>query len=63
MNEQVVRKIIQAKLKIGTSILNKMPQSLKETSNLFLRILAEELPSVPKTDKKTSNSLKNISID
>ncbi|HEK9101654.1 DUF3926 domain-containing protein [Bacillus pfraonensis] len=64
MREELLRKIIQTKLKVGMYIINELPTPIQQSAKKALSILQEELSScMQETAKPTKSNLKNITIE
>ena len=60
MHEELLRKIIRTKIKVGMHILEELPAPIQQSAKQMLNILQEELSSYPKEQGHHKNNLKNI---
>lgn len=64
MHEELLREIIQTKLKVGMYIINELPTPIQQSAKKALSILQKELSScMQETAKPTTSNLKNITIE
>ncbi|MBY7114645.1 DUF3926 domain-containing protein [Bacillus sp. 17RED48] len=48
MHEELLRKVIRTKIKIGMNILEEFPTPIQQSAKQILNILQEELAAYPK---------------
>ncbi|MGH0780486.1 DUF3926 domain-containing protein [Bacillus cereus] len=63
MHEELLRKIIRTKIKVGMHILEGLPAPIQQSAKQMLNILQEELSSYPKEQEYRKNNFKNIIIE
>ncbi|KYZ68742.1 DUF3926 domain-containing protein [Bacillus sp. GZT] len=63
MHEELLRKIIRTKIKVGMHILEGLPAPIQQSAKQMLNILQEELSSYPKEQEHHKNNFKNIIIE
>jgi hypothetical protein len=64
MREELLREMIQTKLKVGMYIINELPTPIQQSAKKVLNILQEELSScMQETTHSTTSNLKNITIE
>ncbi|HHL3299615.1 DUF3926 domain-containing protein [Bacillus cereus group sp. Bce001] len=63
MHEELLRKIICTKIKVGMHILEELPAPIQQSAKQMLNILQEELSSYPNEQGHHKNNLKNIIIE
>ncbi|HHB1767668.1 TPA: DUF3926 domain-containing protein [Bacillus cereus] len=63
MHEELLRKIIHTKIKVGMHILEELPAPIQQSAKQMLNILQEELSSYPNEQGHHKNNLKNIIIE
>lgn len=50
MREELLRKVIHAKIKVGMNILKELPAPIQQSAKQMLNILQEELAAYPKNE-------------
>ena len=63
MHEELLRKIIRTKIKVGMHILEELPAPIQQSAKQILNILQEELAAYPKEREHHDVNLKNIIIE
>ncbi|MEC2257137.1 DUF3926 domain-containing protein [Bacillus thuringiensis] len=63
MHEELLRKVIRTKVKVGMHILEELPNPIQQSAKQILNILQEELAAYPKEREHYENNLKNIIIE
>ncbi|MCC2462860.1 DUF3926 domain-containing protein [Bacillus mobilis] len=63
MREELLRKIIHAKIKVGMHILKELPAPIQQSAKQMLNILQEELAAYPKEQEHHEDNLKSIIIE
>ncbi|HDR7782614.1 MULTISPECIES: DUF3926 domain-containing protein [Bacillus] len=63
MHEELLRKVIRTKIKIGMNILEEFPTPIQQSAKQILNILQEELAAYPKEQEHQENNLKSIIIE
>ncbi|OAJ99631.1 hypothetical protein A6280_19715 [Bacillus wiedmannii] len=63
MHEELLRKVICTKIKIGMNILEEFPTPIQQSAKQILNILQEELAAYPKEQEHQENNLKSIIIE
>ena len=63
MHEELIRKVIRTKIKMGIHILEELPAPIQQSAKQILNILQEELAAYPKEQGHHKNNLKNIIIE
>lgn len=63
MHEELIRKVIRTKIKMGMHILEELPAPIQQSAKQILNILQEELVAYPKEQGHHKNNLKNIIIE
>lgn len=63
MHEELLRRVIRTKLKVGMHILEELPNPIQQSAKQILNILQEELAAYPKEREHYENNLKNIIIE
>ncbi|MFE7377846.1 DUF3926 domain-containing protein [Bacillus cereus] len=63
MHEELLRRIIRTKVKVGMHILEELPNPIQQSAKQILNILQEELAAYPKEREHYENNLKNIIIE
>lgn len=63
MHEELLRRIIRTKVKVGMHILEELPNPIQQSAKQILNILQEELAAYPKEREHHENNLKNIIIE
>ncbi|MGG0124829.1 DUF3926 domain-containing protein [Bacillus paranthracis] len=63
MHEELIRKVIRTKIKIGMHILEELPAPIQQSAKQILNILQEELSSYAPEQPQHNNNLKSIVIE
>ncbi|HDR6310627.1 TPA: DUF3926 domain-containing protein [Bacillus cereus] len=63
MREELLRKVIHAKIKVGMNILEDLPAPIQQSAKQMLNILQEELAAYPKKREHHEDNLKSIIIE
>lgn len=63
MREELLRKVIRTKIKIGMNILEELPAPIQQSAKQMLNILQEELAAYPKEQEYHEDNLKSIIIE
>ncbi|HDR4561501.1 DUF3926 domain-containing protein [Bacillus cereus] len=63
MREELLRKVIHAKIKVGMNILKELPAPIQQSAKQMLNILQEELAAYPKKREHHEDNLKSIIIE
>lgn len=63
MREELLRKIIHTKIKVGMNILEELPAPIQQSAKHMLNILQEELAAYPKEQEHHKDNLKSIIIE
>ncbi|AEA13984.1 MULTISPECIES: DUF3926 domain-containing protein [Bacillus] len=63
MHEELLRRVIRTKVKVGMHILEELPNPIQQSAKQILNILQEELAAYPKEREHHENNLKNIIIE
>ncbi|MGN4447871.1 DUF3926 domain-containing protein [Bacillus cereus group sp. MYBK79-1] len=63
MHEELIRKVIRTKIKVGMNILEELPAPIQQSAKQILNILQEELATYPKEQGHHEDTLKNIIIE
>ncbi|MDA1678432.1 MULTISPECIES: DUF3926 domain-containing protein [unclassified Bacillus cereus group] len=63
MREELLRKIIHTKIKVGMNILEELPAPIQQSAKQMLNILQEELAAYPKEQEHHEDNLKSIVIE
>ncbi len=63
MHEELLRKVIRTKIKVGMHILEELPTPIQQSAKQMLNILQEELASYPKEQGNHEDNLKSIIIE
>ncbi|MGE7890950.1 DUF3926 domain-containing protein [Bacillus cereus] len=63
MHEELLRRVIRTKVKVGMHILEELPNPVQQSAKQILNILQEELAAYPKEREHYENNLKNIIIE
>lgn len=63
MHEELLRRVIRTKVKVGMHILEELPNPIRQSAKQILNILQEELAAYPKEREHYENNLKNIIIE
>ncbi|EOO23711.1 hypothetical protein ICM_05125 [Bacillus cereus BAG1X2-3] len=63
MHEELLRRVIRTKVKVGMHILEELPNPIQQSAKQILNILREELAAYPKEREHHENNLKNIIIE
>ncbi|MGG5806610.1 DUF3926 domain-containing protein [Bacillus mycoides] len=63
MHDELLRKIIRTKIKIGMRILEELPNPIQQSAKHALNILQEELSSYAEEQPQPEINLKSIIIE
>jgi hypothetical protein len=63
MHEELLRRIIRTKIKVGMRILEELPNPIQQSAKQALNILQEELATYPKEQEHPESNLKSIIIE
>ncbi|WP_342717002.1 DUF3926 domain-containing protein [Bacillus paramycoides] len=63
MREELLRKVIHAKIKVGMNILEELPAPIQQSAKQMLNILQEELAAYPKEREHHEDNVKSIIIE
>ncbi|BCD21405.1 MULTISPECIES: DUF3926 domain-containing protein [Bacillus] len=63
MHEELLRKVIRTKIKVGMHILEELPAPIQQSAKQILNILQEELAAYPKEQGHREDNLKSIIIE
>ncbi len=63
MHEELLRRVIRTKVKVGMHILEELPNPIQQSAKQILNILQEELTAYPKERDHHEVNLKNIIIE
>ncbi|MGH0430209.1 DUF3926 domain-containing protein [Bacillus hominis] len=63
MHEELLRKVIRTKIKVGMHILEELPNPIQQSAKQMLNILQEELAAYPKEQAYPGDNLKSIMIE
>ncbi|WP_242268736.1 DUF3926 domain-containing protein [Bacillus cereus group sp. BfR-BA-01352] len=63
MHEELLRKVIRTKIKVGMHILEELPAPIRQSAKQMLNILQEELSSYATEQPQHNSSLKSIVIE
>ncbi|WP_088349441.1 DUF3926 domain-containing protein [Bacillus cereus] len=63
MHEELLRRVIRTKVKVGMHILEKLPNPIQQSAKQILNILQEELAAYTKEREHHEVNLKNIIIE
>lgn len=63
MHEELIRKVIRTKIKMGMHILEELPTPIQQQAQQILNILQEKLAAYPKEQGHHKNNFKNIIIE
>ncbi|EDZ58810.1 MULTISPECIES: DUF3926 domain-containing protein [Bacillus cereus group] len=63
MHEELLRKIIRTKIKVGMHILEELPTPIQQQTQQVLNILQEELSSYAPEQPQHNSNLKSIVIE
>ena len=63
MHEEILRKVIRTKVRVGMRILEELPTPIQQSAKQMLSILQEELAAYPKERDHHEVNLKNIIIE
>ena len=63
MHEELLRKVIRTKIKVGMNILEELPPPIQQSAKKILNILQEELAAYPKEQEHHKDNLKSIIIE
>lgn len=63
MHEELLRKVIRTKIKVGMNILEELPPPIQQSAKQILNILQEELAAYPEEQEHHEDNLKSIIIE
>lgn len=63
MHEELLRKVIHAKIKVGMNILEELPVPIQQSAKQMLNILQEELAAYVAEQPQPESNLKSIIIE
>ncbi|MED1410490.1 MULTISPECIES: DUF3926 domain-containing protein [Bacillus] len=63
MHDELLRRIIRTKLKVGMRILEELPNPIQQSAKQTLNILQEELSSYTEEQPHPEGNLKSIIIE
>ncbi|MDZ4535037.1 DUF3926 domain-containing protein [Bacillus cereus] len=63
MHEELLRRVIRTKVKVGLHILEELPNPIQQSAKQILNILQEELAAYLKEREHHEVNLKNIIIE
>ncbi|OFD49142.1 DUF3926 domain-containing protein [Bacillus mycoides] len=63
MHDELLRKVIRTKIKVGMLILEELPNPIQQSAKQALNILQEELAAYPKEQEHPEDNLKSIMIE
>ncbi|ANC17536.1 hypothetical protein WR52_01700 [Bacillus cereus] len=63
MHEELLRRVIRTKVKVGMHILEELPNPIQQSAKQILNILQEELAAYTKERDHHEVNLKNIIIE
>ncbi|MFP3379106.1 DUF3926 domain-containing protein [Bacillus sp. SIMBA_069] len=63
MHEELLRKVIRTKIKVGMNILEELPPPIQQSAKQILNILQEELAAYPKEQEHHEDNVKSIVIE
>ncbi|MFB5559617.1 DUF3926 domain-containing protein [Bacillus cereus] len=63
MHEELLRRVIRTKVKVGMHILEELPNPIQQSAKQILNILQEELAAYLKERDHHEVNLKNIIIE
>ncbi|MEK7018436.1 MULTISPECIES: DUF3926 domain-containing protein [Bacillus] len=63
MHDELLRKVIRTKIKVGMRILEELPNPIQQSAKQVLNILQEELATYPKEQEHHEGNLKSIIIE
>ncbi|OQR54587.1 DUF3926 domain-containing protein [Bacillus sp. CDB3] len=63
MHDELLRKVIRTKIKIGMRILEELPNPIQQSAKQALNILQEELSSYIEAQPHPEDHLKSIIIE
>ena len=63
MHEELLRRVIRTKVKVGMHILEELPNPIQQSAKQMLNILQEELAAYPKEQGHHEDNLKSIIIE
>ncbi|MED1284916.1 MULTISPECIES: DUF3926 domain-containing protein [Bacillus] len=63
MHDELLRKVIRTKIKIGMRILEELPNPIQQSAKHALNILQEELSSYTEEQPQPESNLKSIIIE
>ncbi|PEA42804.1 DUF3926 domain-containing protein [Bacillus wiedmannii] len=63
MREELLRKVIRTKIKVGMNILEELPPPIQQSAKQILNILQEEISSYVAEQPQPESNLKSIVIE
>ncbi|MCC2379974.1 DUF3926 domain-containing protein [Bacillus wiedmannii] len=63
MHEELLRKVIRTKIKVGMNILEELPAPIQQSAKQMLNILQEELAAYVAEQPQPEINLKSIIIE
>ncbi|MGG5740533.1 MULTISPECIES: DUF3926 domain-containing protein [Bacillus cereus group] len=63
MHDELLRKVIRTKIKVGMRILEELPNPIQQSAKQALNILQEELSSYTEAQPHPEEHLKSIIIE
>ena len=63
MHDELLRRIIRTKIKVGMHILEELPAPIQQSAKQALNILQEELSSYTEEQPHPEGNLKSITIE
>ncbi|MES5896077.1 MULTISPECIES: DUF3926 domain-containing protein [Bacillus cereus group] len=63
MHDELLRRVIRTKIKVGMHILEELPNPIRQSAKQVLNILQEELATYPKEQEHQEGNLKSIIIE
>ncbi|PQZ54893.1 MULTISPECIES: DUF3926 domain-containing protein [Bacillus] len=63
MHDELLRKVIRTKIKVGIRILEELPNPIQQSAKQALNILQEELSSFAEEQPQPEGNLKSIIIE
>ncbi|MGG0302880.1 DUF3926 domain-containing protein [Bacillus albus] len=63
MREELLRKVIRTKIKVGMNILEELPVPIQQSAKQILNVLQEELAASSKEQWHHEDNLKSIIIE
>ncbi|KFN01460.1 MULTISPECIES: DUF3926 domain-containing protein [Bacillus] len=63
MHDELLRRIIRTKIKVGMRVLEELPSPIQQSAKHILNILQEELAAHPTEQTHPEDNLKSIIIE